>query len=81
MDISIVIAILTIIGNVILALFQIRHNRASAKEKEAAAAGILIDRAIEVAQKEVEYLKEVVNLLQAENKELKERIKQLEVKQ
>jgi predicted RNase H-like nuclease (RuvC/YqgF family) len=71
MDASTILAIVTIVGNILLAIFQLRTNIATAKEKESSAAAILIERALDVAEKEVKYLQEL-------NHELSERIKEQE---
>lgn len=71
MDTSTILAIVTIVGNILLAIFQLRTNIATAKEKESSAAAILIERALDVAEKEVKYLQEL-------NHELSERIKEQE---
>ncbi len=72
MDTSTILAIVTIVGNILLAIFQLRTNLAAAKEKESSAAAILIERALDVAEKEVKYLQEL-------NKELEEKIKEQEL--
>lgn len=63
METSIVLAIITIVGNLILALIQLRSTIAGAKEKESSAASILIERALAVAENEVKYLKELNHAL------------------
>ena len=71
-DAATILAIVTIVGNILLAIFQIRTNLATAKEKESSAAAILIERALDVAEKEVKYLQEL-------NRELEEKIKEQEI--
>ena len=59
METSVILAIITIAGNILLALIQLRSTIAAAKEKESSAASILIERALAVAENEVKYLKEL----------------------
>lgn len=77
MDASTILAIVTIVGNILLAIFQLRTNIATAKEKESSAAAILIERALDVAEKEVKYLQELNHELSERIKEQEEEIKRL----
>jgi len=66
MDTAVIIAIISIIGNIILALFQFRQNVAKAKRDEIEAAAILIDKALIINKDEIESLNRTIETLEHE---------------
>lgn len=84
-DPLIIVAIITLVGNILLNMIQYRNTLSGAKEKESIAASNLIDRALQVGKEEIQSLRSInadlikANLEKDEKiKILYEKIKQLE---
>lgn len=94
LDPIIIAAIVTLIGNIILNIFQFRNFLSQAKEKESLAASNLIDRALDVSREEVSSLRsmntDLIKRLEEKGREITElkskicflenRVKELETK-
>ena len=86
-DPLIIVAIITLVGNILLKIIQYRNTISGAKEKESIAASNLIDRALQVGKEEIQSLRSInADLIKdnlAKEEEIKilyEKIKQLEEK-
>lgn len=94
LDPIIIAAIVTLIGNIILNIFQFRNFLSQAKEKESQAASNLIERALDVSKEEVASLRamnaDLIKRLEERGQEIAElksricflenRVKELEAK-
>lgn len=76
----IIVAIITLLGNIILSALQFRSTISQAKEKESLAASNLIERALHVSQEEVKSLRSINADLIAEMEKKNEKIRSLEVR-
>lgn len=77
LDPIVIAAIFTIIGNIVINLFQFRNFISQAKEKESLAASTLIERALEVSKEEVSSLRAINSDLLKKISEKNEEIAQL----